>query len=85
MKMITASICNKQIIKMNLVPYDSKYFELCERKNQVLTCSYNMVECIVDVYGLVDNVVDMVIKTDSFTVALMTIFKMVGENGITNF
>ena len=85
MKMITASICNKEIVKLNLVPYDSKYFEMAERKNQVLTCPDNMVECIIDVYGLVDNVVDMVIKTDSFTVALMTIFKMVGENGITNF
>jgi hypothetical protein len=85
MKMITASICNKQIMKLNLVPYDQKYFEVAEKQNRVVTCHENMVECIIDVYGLVDNIVDMTIKTDSFTVALMTIFNLIGENGITNF
>lgn len=84
MKMISASICNKQLIKLNLVPYDQKYFELAEKTNRVVTCPDNMIECIIDVYGLVDNIVDMTIKTDSFTVALMTIFKLIGENGIDN-
>lgn len=82
--MIDAFITNNQITSLSFVPYDQKYFDIMEKKNQVVTCPDNMVECTIDKYGLTEHIVDMKIKTDSFTVALMTIYKLIGEDGIIN-
>lgn len=84
MKMISTTICNKKIQRMNLIPYDQKQFENVEQRGMVYAITESGAEMVIDRYGIVDSVVDVLIKTDSFTVALMAIFEILGENGIEN-
>ena len=85
MKMISATICNNKIVRMNLVPYDRKEFEHEDGYNgKVYATTTNGTEMVIDRYGVADTIVDVLIKTDSFTTALMAIFEVLGENGIDN-
>ena len=85
MKMISATICNNKIMWMNLVPYDRKEFEHEDGYNgKVYATATNGTEMVIDRYGASDTIVDVLIKTDSITTALMAIFEILGENGIDN-
>ena len=85
MKMISATICNNKIMRIVLVPYDRERFEHEDGYNgKVYVTTTNGTEMVIDRYGVADTFVDVLIKTDSFTTALMAIFEVLGENGIDN-
>lgn len=69
---------------MNLIPYDQKQFENVEAFGKVYATTPNGTEMVIDRYGIADTMVDVLIKTDSFTAALIAIFEILGENGIEN-
>ena len=86
MKMIRINITNNKLQSVTMIPYDERIFPpaFVKAAGRYFDLTKNGVECVVDRYGINDQIVEIIAKTDSFTAALTAAFYVCGQDVIDN-